>query len=160
MDTKTLVNALKTAVREVIKEELTDILKEGLQSTITEMKSNSNPNVNTTQPITLQEKSKVRFTENRWSNVLNETMPLSEPKPSAMNSFSDLMNEQHNDTITMTSKDARGFGHARKHTMSTNVIQSQIEDPETGKVYDVAPEVAKAINRDYTALMKKITQQK
>jgi hypothetical protein len=160
MDTKTLVNALKTAVREVIKEELTDILKEGLQSTITEMKSNSKPNVNTSQPVTHSQKPNVQFTENRWSSVLNETMPLSEPKPSAMNSFSDLMNEQHTDTITMTSKDALGFGHMRTPTTSANLIQSRMEDPETGKVYDVAPEVAKAINRDYTALMKKITQQK
>ena len=160
MDTKTLVNALKTAVREVIKEELTDILKEGLQSTITEMKSNSKPNVNTSQPVTHSQKPNVQFTENRWSSVLNETMPLSEPKPSAMNSFSDLMNEQHTDTITMTSKDALGFGHMRTPITSANLIQSRMEDPETGKVYDVAPEVAKAINRDYTALMKKITQQK
>ena len=38
MDTKTLVNALKIAVREVIKEELTEILCDGLQSTINEMK--------------------------------------------------------------------------------------------------------------------------
>jgi hypothetical protein len=37
MDSKTLVKALKIAVREVIKEELTEILREGLQSTITEM---------------------------------------------------------------------------------------------------------------------------
>jgi hypothetical protein len=89
-------------------------------------------------------------------------MPLNEPKPSAMNSFSNLMNEQHDDTITMTSKDALGFGHMRKPatTANLNLIQSHMEDPETGKVYDVAPEVAKAINRDYSALMKKITQQK
>jgi hypothetical protein len=38
MDSKTLIKALKTAVREVIKEELTEILREGLQSTITEIK--------------------------------------------------------------------------------------------------------------------------
>ena len=63
-------------------------------------------------------------------------------------------------TSTMTSKDALGFGHMRTPTTSANLIQSRMEDPETGKVYDVAPEVAKAINRDYTALMKKITQQK
>jgi hypothetical protein len=156
MDTKTLVNALKTAVREVIKEELTDILKEGLQSTITEMKSNTN----TSQPTTRSQKSNIQFTENRWASVLNETMPLNEPKPSAMNSFSNLMNEQHDDTITMTSNDALGFGHTRNRTSPTNVIQSRMEDPETGKVYDVAPEVAAAINRDYSALMKKITQQK
>ncbi len=37
MDTKTLVKALKVAVREVIKEELTEILREGLQSTIVEV---------------------------------------------------------------------------------------------------------------------------
>jgi len=37
MDTKTLVKALKVAVREVIKEELTEILRDGLQSTIVEM---------------------------------------------------------------------------------------------------------------------------
>ena len=38
MDSKTLIKALKTAVREVIKEELTEILRDGLQDTITEMK--------------------------------------------------------------------------------------------------------------------------
>ena len=32
MDSKTLIKALKIAVREVIKEELTDILREGLQT--------------------------------------------------------------------------------------------------------------------------------
>lgn len=41
MDSKTLIKALKTAVREVIKEELTEILREGLQSTITEMKQSA-----------------------------------------------------------------------------------------------------------------------
>ena len=41
MDTKTLIKALKSAVREVIKEELTEILRDGLQSTINEMKSTS-----------------------------------------------------------------------------------------------------------------------
>ena len=34
MDSKTLIKALKVAVREVIKEELTEILRDGLQSTI------------------------------------------------------------------------------------------------------------------------------
>ena len=41
MDSKTLIKALKIAVRDVIKEELTEILREGLQSTITEIKSSS-----------------------------------------------------------------------------------------------------------------------
>ena len=34
MDSKTLIKALKTAVRQVIKEELTEILRDGLQDTI------------------------------------------------------------------------------------------------------------------------------
>jgi hypothetical protein len=35
-----------------------------------------------------------------------------------------------------------------------------MEDPETGKVYNVAPEVASAITRDYSALMKAIDKKK
>ena len=38
MDSKTLIQSLKSAVRQVIKEELTEILREGLQSTINEQK--------------------------------------------------------------------------------------------------------------------------
>ena len=50
MDSKTLVKALKIAMREVIKEELTEILREGLQSTITEMKQPINQNVDRATP--------------------------------------------------------------------------------------------------------------
>ena len=41
MESKALVKALKIAVREVIKEELTEILREGLQSTVTELQTES-----------------------------------------------------------------------------------------------------------------------
>ena len=43
---------------------------------------------------------------------------------------------------------------------STNSTPSVMEDPETGKVYDVAPEVAQAMTRDYSALMKAIEKKK
>jgi hypothetical protein len=35
-----------------------------------------------------------------------------------------------------------------------------MEDPETGKTYDVAPEVQKALTRDYSALMKAMDAKK
>jgi hypothetical protein len=35
-----------------------------------------------------------------------------------------------------------------------------MEDPETGKSYEVAPEVAKAMTRDYSQLMKAINNKK
>jgi hypothetical protein len=35
-----------------------------------------------------------------------------------------------------------------------------MEDPETGKVFDVAPEVAQAMTRDYSQLMKAINKKK
>jgi hypothetical protein len=35
-----------------------------------------------------------------------------------------------------------------------------MEDPETGKIYDVAPEVQQAITRDYSALMKAMNKKK
>ena len=91
MDSKTLINALKTAVREVIKEELTEILREGLQSTITEMKQPTSVRKNVTPPPA--KKTNVQFVENKWASVLNETDPLNEQGPLAMNSFADLMNE-------------------------------------------------------------------
>ena len=76
MDTKTLVKALKVAVREVIKEELTDILREGLQSTINEMpqpKKTSNMPGHRNTPPPPSRKPNVQFNENRWASILNET---------------------------------------------------------------------------------------
>ena len=35
-----------------------------------------------------------------------------------------------------------------------------MEDPETGKLLEVAPEVAKAMTRDYSQLMKAINNKK
>lgn len=169
MDTKTLVKALKTAVREVIKEELTEILREGLQSTINEMaqpkKSIKSETVRVAPRMVNESgrKSKPQFNENKWAAVLNETDPLIEQGPSVMNSFSDLMNENV-DELSFTSADARGFGNMRQ-TQNFNVQNNMsaptvMEDPETGKVYDVAPEVQQAITRDYSALMSAINKKK
>lgn len=169
MDTKTLVKALKTAVREVIKEELTEILREGLQSTINEMaqpKKTVKTETVRVAPRMVSEsgrKPKVQFVENKWASVLNETESLIEQGPSAMNSFADLMNESV-DEMTFNSADAQGFSNMRQsqkfnaqHNLQAPAV---MEDPETGKVYDVAPEVQQALTRDYSALMKAINQKK
>ena len=162
MDSKTLIKALKTAVREVIKEELTEILRDGLQDTINEMaqpkkKINVDPkkviNVPTKMTNENVKKSKVQFSENKWASVLNETDALMEQGPSAMNSFADMMNEGMDD-IHMTSADAQGFGMMRQNMQSAiglaPTAPTVMEDPETGKVFDVAPEVAQAMTRDYS----------
>jgi hypothetical protein len=165
MDSKTLIKALKIAVREVIKEELTDILREGLQSTITEMKqpaktSNIPGRKNPPPP---KKKTKVQFTDSRWADILNETDPLIEQGPSAMNSFKDIMQEGM-DEIRMTSKDAQGFGMMRTNMKAAMGLAPEVpaimEDPEDGKVYEVAPEVQQALTRDYSALMKAINNKK
>ena len=165
MDTKTLVKALKTAVREVIKEELTEILREGLQSTVTEIQqeSKSKPKKFISKPIVENKSTKVQFTDNKWASVLNETDALMEQGPSAMNSFADMMNEGMDD-IHMTSADAQGFGMMRQNMQSAiglaPIAPTVMEDPETGKVFDVAPEVAQAMTRDYSQLMKAINKKK
>jgi hypothetical protein len=160
MDSKTLIKALKTAVREVIKEELTEILREGLQSTITEMKQPVQPTQ--TSGVTTRKKRPI-FEENKWADILNETDPLMEQAPEAMNSFRDIMNEGM-DEIRMTSSDAQNFGAMRENMRSAisgeAVAPAVMEDPETGKVFDVAPEVAQAMTRDYSALMKAINKKK
>ncbi len=160
MDSKTLIKALKVAVREVIKEELTEILREGLQSTITEMQ----------QPVQKQtpsapsapKRSKVQFAENRWADVLNQTDPLIEQSP-AGTSFADLVNEGMDD-IQMTSRDAQGFGQMRQNMRAAisgePMAPSVMEDPETGKTFQVAPEVQQAMTRDYSALMKAMNKKK
>jgi hypothetical protein len=170
MDSKTLLNALKKAVREevrsVIKEELTEILREGLQSTITEMKQparTTNMPGHRNPPPPPAKKPAAQFTENRWASVLNETDPLTEQTPAAMNSFKDIMQEGM-DEIRMTSRDAQGFGMMRQNMAAAMGMAPSapavMEDPETGKVYDVAPEVQQALTRDYSALMKAINKKK
>ena len=68
------------------------------------------------------------------------------------------------DEIRMTSKDAQGFGMMRQNMKSAMGLApsapSVMEDPETGKTYEVAPEVAKAMTRDYSALMKAMNKKK
>jgi hypothetical protein len=159
MDTKTLVKALKMAVREVIKEELTEILREGLQSTITEMKQpkqTTNMPGHRNPPPAPKRKPTVQFTDNKWASVLNQTDMLVENSPS---SFSDLMNDEY-ETMNFTSGDAQGFGSMRQNMKNPNSAPTIMEDPETGKVYDVAPEVASAMTRDYSALMAAINAKK
>jgi hypothetical protein len=171
MDTKTLVKALKVAVREVIKEELTEILREGLQSTITEMtqpkqqaKVDANKLVRESKIVSESEKkSKVQFTDNKWASILNETDSLIEQQPLAMNSFADIMNEGIEE-IRMTSHDAVNFGsmrHNMKEAMGISPAQPKvIEDPETGKALHVPVEVQQAMTRDYSALMNAINKKK
>jgi hypothetical protein len=155
MDSKTLIKALKQAVREVVKEELTEILKEGLQSTISEMKQ---PRRTTNTPAP-KRKSAVQFTDNKWASVLNETDALVEDRPLAMNSFKEAMNEGM-DEIRMTSADAQGFGMMRQNMQQSTATPAVMEDPETGKTYEVAPEVQQALTRDYSALMKAMDAKK
>lgn len=172
MDTKTLVKALKTAVREVIKEELTDILREGLQSTIVEMaQPKPSANIDTNKVIRVEpkmisesgKKSKVQFADNKWANILNETDALTEDQPLALNSFRDIMNEGM-DEIRMTSRDAVNFGAMRQNMKEAIGVAPAapkiMEDPETGKVFEVPQEVQQAMTRDYSSLMKAINKKK
>ena len=172
MDSKTLVKALKTAVREVIKEELTEILREGLQSTITEMaqpkkqvKVDANKTIRV-EPRMVSEsgrKSKVQFNDNKWAYILNETDSLVEDQPLVLDSFRDMMNEGM-DEIKMTSRDAVNFGAMRqtmKEAMGIAPATPKImEDPETGKTFEVPQEVQQAMTRDYSALMQAINKKK
>jgi hypothetical protein len=149
MDSKTLVNALKSAVREVIKEELTEILREGLQSTVTEMKQP----VNTKKPTEIvKRKTGVKFSKNNYSDILNETTSMREQ--TNVPSYSELMNEEM-ETLSFTSRNAQGFGMQRQAA-----APQVIEDPESGKNMKVDPIVAKAMTRDYSALMKAIDKKK
>ena len=165
MNSKQLISVLKHAVREVIKEELTEILREGLQSTINEMsqpkqKVKVDPNKTIrTEPRMVNEagrKSKIQFNENKWASILNETDPLQD-KTMPVESYAELMSESY-DTIGFTSRDAQSFGVNRQNKKSGT--PSVIEDPETGKVYDVTPEVQQAMTRDYSALMAAMNKKK
>jgi hypothetical protein len=140
---------------------LTEILREGLQSTITEI----NQPVKTVKATAPTPKRKpVQFAENKFADILNETDALMEQGPSAMNSFADLMNEGMDDTISMTSQDARGFGQMRETMRSAISGQPAapkvMEDPESGKTFEVPVEVQQAMTRDYSALMKAMNKKK
>ena len=143
MSNKALVKALKTAVREVIKEELTDILREGLQSTVTEMQTESVAK----KPVKTSKPRKTSlFKENKFSDILNETQGLQ-----SEGTYAELMQDE----MSFSSADAQGFGMMRNNA-STQIM----EDPETGKNMQVDPIVAKAMNRDYSALMKAMDKKK
>jgi Ribonuclease G/E len=166
MDTKTLVKALKVAVREVIKEELTEILRDGLQSTIVEMADLKSVAHVPAQRQTVTEstkKSKVQFNDNKWASVLNQTDSLVEQEPLAMNSFRDLMNEGMEE-IKMNSQNAVNFGTMRQNMREAMGVAPTapkiMEDPETGKTFEVPQEIQQALTRDYSALMKAINKKK
>ena len=131
---------VKETVRDVIKEELTEILQEGLQSTINEIQN---------KQAAAPKKVHNKFKENKFSDILNETNALKEQV-----NYSDIMNED----IHMTSANARNFGMQRN---MMNASTSTVSDPETGQAIAVKdPAIAKAMNRDYSALMKAIDKKK
>lgn len=160
MDTKSLVKALKIAVREVIKEELTEILKEGLQSTINEMKTRPTNNIPRGPRIetTVNKSKQTKFNENRWASILNETEAIQDNNM-PIQSYADIMNESY-DTLSFSSKDAQGFGAVRQNIKPSTSVPAIMEDPETGKVYNIAPEVQQVLTRDYSSLMKAINAKK
>ena len=160
METKQVLNLFKRAVREVIKEELNEILREGLQSTINEMKqpartssipSRKNPPAPKRKPTT-------QFSDNKWASVLNQTDPLND-NHNPIESYASLMNESYDETLSFTSIDAAGFATTRQN-MNTHGAPEVMHDPETGKTFEVKPEVAQALTRDYSALMKAILAKK
>tara|TARA_R110000824_G_scaffold135478_2_gene298763 strand:+ start:1152 stop:1640 length:489 start_codon:yes stop_codon:yes gene_type:complete len=159
MEQKKFIQVLKKIVKEevrsVIKEELTEILQEGLKSTISELR--------TKQPI--QEVStprrtnkNVTFKENKFSNILNETDSLREQSP--VSNYASLMTED----INMTSADAQGFPMMRQSFKEAMGVAPEpiavLQDPETGKNMKVDPIIAKAMTKDYSALMKAIDSKK
>jgi hypothetical protein len=80
-----------------------------------------------------------------------------------MNSFAEIMNEGMQD-IHMTSADAKGFGAMRQNMQEAMgmapVAPKIMEDPETGKTFEVPQEVQQAMTRDYSALMKAMNKKK
>jgi len=163
MDQKTFITALRKVVREelktVIKQELTEILQEGLKSTISEIAQPKTPikaTMSTAPTKSAVSSKRPQFTENKWASVLNETDLISESSNS-LESYTELMNEGMEE-LRFSSADAQGFGMMRQSAHQT--APTNMEDPETGKVYEVAPEVQRALTRDYSALMKAINNKK
>jgi len=153
MEQKTFFTILKKTIREevrnVIKQELSEILKEGLQSTVNEIKTDQLQENKTS----LKKSKKVpKFKKTGFADVLNETAGLSDPSP--VSNYAKIMNENYND-LSFTSADAQGFGMMRQ-----NQAPSVMEDLETGKTMKVDPVLAKALTKDYSALMKAIDKKK
>jgi hypothetical protein len=101
------------------------------------------------------QKNNIQFKETKWADILNETNALVESSPGAT-SLNELLTENYSD-LHFTSKDARGFGVMRDSVAAAPTV---IEDPESGKVLQVDPVVAKAMTRDYSELMKAIAKKK
>jgi hypothetical protein len=123
----------------------------------------SNVPVRKNPPVT--PKNKVQFNENKWASVLNETQPISDHQPSGVSTFAQLMNEsidtEYETAFNMTSRNAQGFGMQRQMASSTAAATPKtMHDPETGKDFAVDPVVAKAMTRDYSALMKAMNKKK
>lgn len=153
MEQKKFIQVLRKVVRDeqknVIKQELTEILQEGLQSTISELRPNKKP---------ISKKRNGIFKETKFSDILNETDALREQ--TSLGDYASMMSED----ITMTSADAQGFPMQRqsfKEVMGgKQPTQAVLTDPETGKNMKVDPVIAKAMTRDYSALMKAIDKKK
>jgi hypothetical protein len=152
MNSKTLVNALKVAVREVIKEELTDILREGLQSTVNELTTESKE-IKPFLPKRKPKKSVMYTKNNKINDALNDTTVESE---GGVPSYSELMKEGMPD-MTFNSNDAQGFGMMRNGSAGQTQV---MQDPETGRNMEIDPIIANAITKDYSSLMKAIDQKK
>jgi len=156
MDTKKFIQTLRKVVQEevrsVIKQELTEILQEGLQPTISELQTTKQPiqeQVSGPKYPTTTKKNKVKFKKTKYSDILNETNSLREQTTAG--DYASMMNED----IVMTSKDAVGFGMQRNGSALATMV-----DPETGKNMKVDSVVADAITKDYSALMKAIDKKK
>jgi len=152
MDQTKFLTKLKQIVREeirnVIKQELTDILREGLKPTISEM----------SQKTVTSNKNKVAFNENRYANILNET-PAIQEQHDALESYNQLMAEGIEE-LKFTSNQAQSFPMMRQSSKPTMDVPKIMHDPETGKDFEVKPEVASALTRDYSALMKAMDSKK
>ena len=151
MDQTKFLTALKQIVREeirnVIKQELTDILKEGLKPTISEIKQK-----------TVTTKNKVAFNENKYADILNSTPEIQEHH-NPIESYSQLMSEGIEE-LKFTARDAQAFPMMRQTSKTTIDVPKIMHDPETGKDFEIKPEVASALTRDYSALMKAMDSKK
>jgi hypothetical protein len=155
---KVISKLVEDKVRTVIKEELTEILREGLQSTIEEMQTEmiSESAVkyenNSTQPVTstftqktVKRNPKLNFKKTAFSDILNETDALREDGPLVMNSVLDNAGgfehgvnangvpsyaDLMTEDISMTSADAMNFGAQRK-SMANMPVQPNMAAPAT-----------------------------
>ena len=158
MEQKTFFTILKKTIREevrnVIKQELSEILKEGLQSTVNEMKTEP-VHKKQTSPKKIIKNKNLKFKDNNFADVLNETDGLSETN--TVSKYANMMNESYND-ISYTSADAQGFGTMRQNAQPNT--PAVLHDPETGRDMSIDPVVAKALTRDYSSLMKAMDKKK